>query len=338
MFERHLLFGLLALGLGGCPAEPELCTGGEDEDKDLQIDCADPDCAADVVACPLPACGDGDANGDEDCDGDDLRGRSCIELGAGDSGTLVCDRCRFDTSGCETAAANGLRAPGVEECDDGNSTAGDGCSPAMTLEDTTIITSSALNGQDASTATKSVFVPLLDEFDLNQDGTAETSLLFVVSTDRAEICDLVLDAGGLDGFLDDLFNGDLEGVYVLTMLQLPAGQPFAAGSATGQGPVLDDARPGITSVDAGFLVNAGGETLTNTSFGSNGTGSLTLESFAVTELDIDGELFASGNLSLSTSGIFQTLQFVPNPDAPTVINEPITVDINGAAACSFDFD
>jgi Protein of unknown function (DUF1566) len=45
-------------------------------------------------------CGDGTVSGDEQCDGTDLNGGTCVTAGLG-SGTLACGPgCRYDTSGC----------------------------------------------------------------------------------------------------------------------------------------------------------------------------------------------------------------------------------------------
>lgn len=82
---------------------------------------------------PDPACGDGVADlGVEDCDGADLGGQSCVDLGF-DGGALGClDTCKHDTSGC-TACGDGVLDPG-ETCDDGNQVAGDGCDASCAIE------------------------------------------------------------------------------------------------------------------------------------------------------------------------------------------------------------
>lgn len=56
--------------------------------------------------CSLAGCGDGDINrtAEEDCEGDDLRGMTCADLGFEERGTLACARdCRFDLTGCGPA-------------------------------------------------------------------------------------------------------------------------------------------------------------------------------------------------------------------------------------------
>ncbi|MFC1482168.1 RCC1 domain-containing protein [Myxococcota bacterium] len=69
--------------------------------------------------CRSPHCGDGvvDPGNDEVCDGDNLAGQTCEDIGLGyTSGTLRCDSgCAFDTSDCATCG-NDLREEG-EECD-----------------------------------------------------------------------------------------------------------------------------------------------------------------------------------------------------------------------------
>lgn len=51
----------------------------------------------------LPTCGDGEVGGDEVCDGDDLGGKTCVDVDeAFVGGSLACAaNCAFDTSGCE---------------------------------------------------------------------------------------------------------------------------------------------------------------------------------------------------------------------------------------------
>jgi hypothetical protein len=55
------------------------------------------------AAALVPCCGDGVAQGNEQCDGSDLRGATCISLGFA-GGTLRCNttNCRLDKSGCLT--------------------------------------------------------------------------------------------------------------------------------------------------------------------------------------------------------------------------------------------
>lgn len=62
-------------------------------------------------------CGNGLIDGNEQCDGAQLKGASCTSLGAG-AGTLVCSPlCIYDTSGCAGAkCGDGTKDPG-EECD-----------------------------------------------------------------------------------------------------------------------------------------------------------------------------------------------------------------------------
>jgi hypothetical protein len=66
----------------------------------------------------LPTCGDGAANlSSEECDGADLRGATCANLGCG-SGTLAClGTCVYDRSGCSGCTVGGaLPATGQTTC------------------------------------------------------------------------------------------------------------------------------------------------------------------------------------------------------------------------------
>lgn len=83
----------------------------------------DPTCHYDTTPC---LCGDGMVDGDEECDGANLDGNTCVSLGF-TAGTLMCTgACKVVTLGC-TKCGNGVVQPG-EACDDGNVLSGDGCS------------------------------------------------------------------------------------------------------------------------------------------------------------------------------------------------------------------
>lgn len=62
-----------------------------------------------------PSCGDGTADPNEDCDGGDLNGETCVSQGFG-AGNLACTAsCTFDTSGCDPCGNAAL--DGNEPCD-----------------------------------------------------------------------------------------------------------------------------------------------------------------------------------------------------------------------------
>jgi hypothetical protein len=63
----------------------------------------------------MGACGDNVADTDEDCDGSDLAGATCNSLGHA-GGTLVCNACVFDETGCRENYFQGFEngAPGAE--------------------------------------------------------------------------------------------------------------------------------------------------------------------------------------------------------------------------------
>jgi cysteine-rich repeat protein len=77
-------------------------------------------CLLDYSACSLPAttpsgrvagtCGDGVLNTGEDCDGANLDNQSCASLIVDGKGTLACNGCKFDYSGCYV----GEKAPEID--------------------------------------------------------------------------------------------------------------------------------------------------------------------------------------------------------------------------------
>lgn len=69
-------------------------------------------------ACELWACGDGYVNGNEQCDGVDLGGSSCLEVGFYAADGLACDmQCKFVTTGCGGGTCGDDIINGSELCD-----------------------------------------------------------------------------------------------------------------------------------------------------------------------------------------------------------------------------
>lgn len=86
--------------------------------------------------CIRASCGDGVADSNEQCDGDDRKHMICSDFnspgfGKYSGGTLGCDNdCRFDYSGCNYCGDGVVN--GNEQCDDGNNIDDDGCNANCT--------------------------------------------------------------------------------------------------------------------------------------------------------------------------------------------------------------
>jgi cysteine-rich repeat protein len=93
-------------------------------------------CAFVTSLCVDEICGDGIVEGDEECDGQDFDGQTCQDFGFW-SGDLTCVAgCVLSTGWCNVAppvCGDGILHAG-EQCDDGNQTAGDGCSSTCQVE------------------------------------------------------------------------------------------------------------------------------------------------------------------------------------------------------------
>lgn len=78
-----------------------------------EAQCNPQTCQIEVNASICAFCGDGVATGDEECDGQDLRGNLCP---AGDSALTCRNDCTLDRSLCETCG-DGVFDPSLEECE-----------------------------------------------------------------------------------------------------------------------------------------------------------------------------------------------------------------------------
>lgn len=68
-----------------------------------------------------PACGDGTINGDDECEGEDFGGKSCVDYkGTGATGDLKCTECKIDSTAC-------VEAPAPETCPNGSIDEGEEC-------------------------------------------------------------------------------------------------------------------------------------------------------------------------------------------------------------------
>lgn len=133
-------------GGGGSPVcgdsiilSPEECddgdtSGGDGCDSNCEIE-AGYSCVGEPSVCTAD-CGNGNIDSGELCDptGPNLNNQTCISQGFV-SGSLACTaQCTFNTSGCVSNTCGDGNLSGEEQCDDSNTTNGDGCSAICQTE------------------------------------------------------------------------------------------------------------------------------------------------------------------------------------------------------------
>ncbi|MBI5502261.1 MAG: hypothetical protein HY907_18605 [Deltaproteobacteria bacterium] len=91
------------------------------------------DCAEDCPTCP-PVCGNGECEAGETFEGCAADCAPPVDCGDGTCNPVTesCTSCWPDCGDCPSSCPNGL-VEGTEECDDGNTVAGDGCEPGCTF-------------------------------------------------------------------------------------------------------------------------------------------------------------------------------------------------------------
>jgi cysteine-rich repeat protein len=96
-------------GASATAAAPASCNGLPNSDSDLDAPCR--------ANCQLRRCGDGTLDQTEQCEGANLDGKTCGDLGFY-AGTLACSEfCTFDTSSCSGTCGDGLLEVTEEQCD-----------------------------------------------------------------------------------------------------------------------------------------------------------------------------------------------------------------------------
>ncbi len=94
--------------------------------------CEQPASAAEA-RCKPKVCGDSKIDVGEECDGLNLDQKTCLDLSF-DRGEVLCAAdCKFDTSKCSKCGDKVIEI-GAENCDDGNTASGDGCSANCFIE------------------------------------------------------------------------------------------------------------------------------------------------------------------------------------------------------------
>jgi hypothetical protein len=129
----------------------------------------------------LSVCGDGVAEGSEDCDGSDFRNLTCVDYGFA-AGTLACDvACDIDTTGCSgtaptptptpTPTPGGSGSSGSENSSSGSSgTTSSSSTPTPTPELPLILTILVPSRPQPSFLSK-----ILGQYDINRDGRLDDS-------------------------------------------------------------------------------------------------------------------------------------------------------------------
>ncbi len=190
----------------------EDCDSGGIDTAECDADCTIPECGDDHINqatgeecdsggadaadcdedCTLPVCGDGHVNvlSGEQCEGSDLNGNTCESVGF-DGGTLACTRgCMFDTTQCyRRICGDGIVVPG-EECDDGNTDAGDGCSDSCTVEPYFVC-----EGSEPSVCSCRVYVDAGPVSGSNRDGQHWNSAYSDIQPGIDQAAQLIADHG-----------------------------------------------------------------------------------------------------------------------------------------------
>lgn len=331
-----------------CSGEPTVCVelvedctrGSGDEDLDGAADCDDPECAQDPQCFENDQAGqcadgqDSDTDGGADCDDPD-----------GD--------CLFSAD-CQTAG-DGFRTPLIEQCDDGNLVAGDGCNcvagGGCTLEPLSTITVAvdepdlnnvnfAPGGTDPEPKF-SVFMPFID-LDFDNDQQPDSSVLAVVTTSDPNICDKMLQNSVQEqGALNVLpcFGGDdIPGTTAIAFVQVGVlGQTGFVAPATFTGDagiplngLFNDPVPGGTTTftEAGFSVlDQNGTVVSDTTFASDGLGVINLTTATINIVNIPGfNLIAGGPVPLPVGNL--TLDYTDIRMIGQFAGSGLTQDLN----------
>ncbi len=128
----------------------------------------------------ISVCGNGIAEGGEDCDNTDLGGETCITLGY-TNGTLSCDiACDFNTSGCSSIPDS---TASTETSTSEQTTTPTSVTPATS--DTSVVTSivipvvtSSITHIPPTIPSVSIIPPSLKFFDLDESGRIEATEVF----------------------------------------------------------------------------------------------------------------------------------------------------------------
>jgi cysteine-rich repeat protein len=228
--------------------------------------------------CLHEECGNDVMDVGEDCDGTDFQGVSCADFDFYE-GTLSCDAsCLYDTSTCVGRCGDGDIDVPEEECDDGNTDAGDGCDdqclgePGACLVDQDLGTLS-LGGTLTTTVTTTGSHDLVDTSCSSGNGRE-----IVVSFTLGEYLDVTIDWANQTGnhvlgiFRDQggaCDEAELDCVDTAWAASGTAG-PLTLGAGTWY--VVVDAQDAANDGAVDLTLSAAASTLPcDTQFGDNGT-------------------------------------------------------------------
>lgn len=191
-------------------------------------------------------CGDGTIDTGEQCDGANLGGLTCADLGFANTAGLYCNpvghimQCRFNDSSC-SLCGNNIHDPG-ETCEDGNTNSGDGCSSTCQAE---TIPCTVVPGVNFMRGCHYADMTLTNPHSLTQDTPVAPNPILT----SAVIIDHDWQNQGPNALYDQ-WSGKWAGNFTFK----PGNWQFTLGSDDGARLYFDDNWDGVP--DSGYLIDS----------------------------------------------------------------------------------